>query len=391
MEYDRIKRQIQSSLEEVRKNREQDERQRIMSSVGEDLAKVLAPFLEEVAKSSQASKENIRDAMIEVVSHISAKEMNVDTKPITDAIEKAMGNVYIPEPKVTVNSPAVNVPDIKMPDEMNIKGWVSLMGVDLNNPLPVQLRDHKGNPIKLFENLTQIISSGGGGKTDYFTIKGFSASAYADYLNADNRLRVSVETGGSGLTDTELRASSVPVGQVSGAIWSTSVIGSVSSTVATGTTVSDDVDDGSAPVKVGGIARTANPTAVAGGDTVSSSHDDLGRQIMRPVQVRDLTLTAFVTVSNGTETTLRAAVAGAYIDLIMVVGANNSDAAVSVDIRAVTGGGVVSNLQIPANGTAGFALPVPYPQQETGNNWTVDLPDITGSTISFTALFSQEV
>ena len=50
-------------------------------------------------------------------------------------------------------------------------------------------------------------------------LRGFTQSAYSELTNADGRLRVSVETG-SGLTDNELRATAVPVSQVSGANWS---------------------------------------------------------------------------------------------------------------------------------------------------------------------------
>jgi hypothetical protein len=169
------------------------------------------------------------------------------------------------------------------------------------------------------------------------------------------------------------------------------VAGSGNSTISVGDLPSGTADTGSAPVKVGGIARTTNPTAEADGDRISFTGDDLGRQVIRPIQVRDLTLTAYVSVTSGTETTLRAAVAGAKLDLIFLKGSNNSDAAVSVDIRAVTGGNIVDTLRIPANGTAGYTLPVPWPQDETGNNWTVDGPDETGRTLTFSALFSQEV
>lgn len=55
-------------------------------------------------------------------------------------------------------------------------------------------------------------------------IDAFGSTAVGSVFNADNRIRVSVETGGSGLTDSELRASSVPVAQVSGVMWSVSVV-----------------------------------------------------------------------------------------------------------------------------------------------------------------------
>jgi hypothetical protein len=126
---------------------------------------------------------------------------------------------------------------------------------------------------------------------------------------------------------------------------------------------------------------------------VKPTFDDLGRQTFRPVQVRDLIVTAYVSLTNGTETTLLAASVGSFHDLIYILGANNSDAAVTVDIRPVTAGNVVMSIQIPANGTAGVATPVPYPQSasDTGNNWTADMGDITGTTVYLSALFTREV
>ena len=541
-----FKKILQNAVDTTNQKRSIEERH--VSTLGQDIAKMLTPFLKDLASSAKMNKADMREAMQELAANTSAREMpGVDTGAIIEAIYTAFGNLNMPQPRVNVTTPAVNVPPIRWPDgEMSVKGWVNLMGVNLENPLPVQLRDAKGRPVNLDVGAIPMMG-GGGGKGDYFTIKGFSASAYAEYLNADNRLRVSVETGGGGLTDTELRASSVPVAQVSGAMWSTAVIdifgstaaasvfnadnrirvsnetggtgltdaelrasavpviqvsgatesvnvittvgltdtqlrassvptfqvsgaidsvnvvttvgitdtqlrassvpveqvsgsnwstniigtvpvsgpvtdtqiratslpveqvsgsnwstsvtntvtvavsGSVTSTVVTGPTVADAVDDGSAPIQVGGIAQTANPTAVAANDVVKSTHDDLGRQVMRPVQVRDLISTAYVSLSTGTETTLLAAVAGAYLDLVYVMGTNNSDAAVTVDIRAVTAGNVQTSIRIPANGTAGVALPVPIPQDETGNAWTADLPDITGTTVTLSALFSKEV
>lgn len=511
---DKFKEILESQITIAKHARMEDERKRLMSTIGQDLAQMLGPFLAEIANSSKLNKETVAELMYQLRGEVANKEMaGIDTTPIINAIESTLGNFQIPQPKVTVTIPPIKIPDIKMPDEMNVKGWVQLMGVDMNNPLPVQLRDHKGNPVNLFENLTTILNGGGGGKHDFFTIKGFSQSAYSELMNADGRVKVSIESGSTGLTDAELRVSAVPVSQVSGANWSISVkdifnsaatevvfngdnrirvsvetgssgitdaelraahldvqqvsgsidsvnvvttvgltdtqlravfvpveqvsgsiwstevkslpavvvtsitnstataivdsggvqysgsnpvpvtlvSGALTSTIAVGPTVAGAVDDNSAPIKAGGIARTANPTAVAGGDIVSSSHDDLGRQIIRPVQARDLIATAYVSIANGTETTLLAAVAGSYLDLIYIMGTNNSDAAVTVDIRAVIAGNIVTSIRIPANGTAGVALPVPIPQDETGNNWTADLPDVTGTTVTLSALFSREV
>lgn len=362
------------------------------------------------------------------------------------------------------------------------------------NPLPVSFSPAASQNVNVFDGQASTISSHVFG--DYkgldVNVLGIFNSAASDVVNPDGRLKVELPTGSSGLTDTELRASAVPISQVSGASWSASVtiisvsdifsttatsnvvtpdnrvkvdgsgvtqpvsgtvvvsgvtatvaaanvdssgvqysgsnpmpvnlvsqslassasalvdsggvqysgsnpipvtivLGSQNSTISVGPVVGDAADDGSAPVQGGGVARTANPTAVANGDVVKSTHDDLGRQITRPYQVRDLTLTAYVSVANGTETTFRAAVAGAFLDLIMLTASNNSDAACSVDIRAVTAGNIVHTLRIPANSTAGWAPAVPWPQDATGNNWTVDGPDETGRTLTFSGLFIQEV
>ena len=504
----RFKEKLAATTEEI-KHSEATAQHRLLATVGTDIAQAIAPFLNEIASSAKLNKDNLRDLMHELRAEVNSRQYEItDTTPVVNAIERAFGNVYLPEPKVSVT---IGKPElfeiasrIKMPDEMNIKGWAQFMGAlkDHQNPISVQLRDHKGNPINLMENLTQVVTGGGGGgKHDFFTIKGFSQSAFSEITNADgnvkvafatgaggltdtelraahldvqqvsgaidsvyvtgifgttitsgiingdDRIRVSVETGGSGLTNAELRATALPVIQVSGAsdsvaatqvgTWnigtvttvtgvtnsiaanvvdsggvpyttsnpfpvsdaggsltidgSVTVSGSITSTVVVGDLVSDAADDNTAPVKVGGIARQANPGAVAAGDRVSATYDDLGRAVTRPLQVRDLIQTAYIQLTTGTETTLRAAVAGAYLDLIYVMGANNSDAAVSVDIRPVTAGNVVMTLQIPASGTAGIACPVPLPQTDTGNNWTADMPDITGTTVSLTALFSQEI
>lgn len=169
------------------------------------------------------------------------------------------------------------------------------------------------------------------------------------------------------------------------------VIGNDSTVMVVGSVVADAADDGSAPQKVGGIARQANPTAVAGNDRVSATFDDLGRQVMRINQVRDLIQTAYATLSTGTETTLLASASGVFSDLIYIMGANDSSVAVQVDIRAATGANKVLTLEIPANGTAGVSLPIPLPQDVAADTWTADMPDITGTNVYISALFSKEV
>ena len=156
----------------------------------------------------------------------------------------------------------------------------------------------------------------------------------------------------------------------------------------------DAVDAGEV-VKVGGVARTSNPTAVASGDRVQFHADDLGRQIVRPVQVRDLISTAYVSKTTGstfgTETTLFAGATNTFHDLIYVLASNDSTAAIGMDIRSTVGGGVMMHLEIPANGVVGISTPVPLPAGDVGASWTIDLPDVTGTNVYVSALFSKEV
>lgn len=183
------------------------------------------------------------------------------------------------------------------------------------------------------------------------------------------------------------------------------VNGSLNSVISEGPLLHDAVDDGSKPLKVGGVAITANPTAVAGGDVVRFVGDKIGRQIVVPYQVRDLIKTAYVSISNGTETTLLAGVAGVFFDLISLSASTTSTFGVStlvppyVDIRCTRGSGVVASLPIgglSATNTGAarlntLVMSAPIPQDEADSSWTVDMNDITGTTVNIQALFIRNI
>ena len=182
--------------------------------------------------------------------------------------------------------------------------------------------------------------------------------------------------------------------QLSGSSDSVNVVtisGSAGSVAVSGTVASDVADDGNPPVKIGGIARTANPTAVAANDVVSATFDDLGRMVIVPHQVRDLVTTAYLSLANGTETSLLAGAASTFHDLVYIMAANQSDAAVDIDFRSGTAGSVVFSVTVPADATAGVAPPVPIPQTEVAQAWTADMADITGTTVTISALFIKNV
>ncbi len=171
------------------------------------------------------------------------------------------------------------------------------------------------------------------------------------------------------------------------------VIGSDSTTAVVGDTLADVADSGSAPLKVGGIARQANPTAVTAGDRVAATFDDLGRQVMRINQVRDLMLTAYATLSTNSETSLLAGVSGEFHDLVFIKFSNTSSGAVTIDLRDHTAGGIIDTYEVPANGVVGLSLSTPIPQSELDSSWTVDYndSDLSNTTVYISALFTKEV
>lgn len=225
------------------------------------------------------------------------------------------------------------------------------------------------------------------------TIAAMNVDSTGQGYSGSNPLPITGTLVVSSITATTTARLDSPDGPYSAAnpIPMTIISGALTSTVAVGDSAARSADNGGNPLKIGGIARQTNPTAFADGDRSNMSTDDVGRQVIRNHQVRDLIRTAYVTLSTGTETTLLAASAGNFLDLLYVMGANTSTAAVQVDIRAVTAGNVVASLYIPANSTAGVTLPVAWPQDATGNNWTVDMGDFTNSNVLISALFSQEV
>lgn len=543
-----------SQKKQEEKSQLENERRNLITGIGKDIVDAIAPSLDRVAQQMALTRDEISQAVREIqvaspeIPEIRIPEFNIPEPKVT---------VNIPETKIPP-FPEIRIPENKFPDRFNVglpdysnERPLPVMMMDTKGR-PLAFPASGGGGKADFLTIKNILNSSGGSVIDESTgamkITGdiqvtaqagttislinrdgeyyngdnpmpvtFSAASIqpvsqvsgqawsvsvndiygtvaTNLINPDGRMKVELPTGSSGLTDTELRATAVPVSQVSGVLWSvtafdifgTTVTSSVvnadnrvkveipattitavtsitntiaamnvdstgvgysgsnplpisdaggsltvdgtvtvssvtatiaamsidstgvgysgsnpmpvllvanqnSSTVVVGDTLHDAADTGAAPVKVGGVAMITNPTVVADGDRVNFRADDIGRQLNRPIQVRDLIVTAYVSITSGTETTLLAASAGLYHDMIMIVGSNNSDAAVSVDIRAVSSGNIINTLRIPANGTAGWTPPVPWPQDATGNNWTVDGPDETGRTLTFSALFSREV
>ena len=153
--------------------------------------------------------------------------------------------------------------------------------------------------------------------------------------------------------------------------------------------ISRDQPDSGKPVKIGGIGRTTNPTAVTDGDRVGLFSDILGRIVTVFQQVRDLVTVNNITLTTGVETTLLAGVSGVFLDLVTVSGANTSTAgSIRVDFRDTTGGTVRFSLEIPAGNTVEKTFHVPYPQGAVNTNWTAQMEDISSENVR---VFAQAV
>lgn len=425
--------------------------QELISSLGPAVVETLKPILHEIAFNTKLSKQELLEAVSRIKIDVPKADVpqaqvdvripdikvpapqvtvNVPDLKMPPMPEVKLPKIVVPKPEVTVNVPPIKIPNLEWPKEnMPIEGWVQLQGVSLSSPLPVQIRDAEGKPVS-FGNF-----NGSANAAHVVRVSGVLSTVAIVNVNPDGN-----PVSGTGLTDSELRATAVPVSQVSGANWSVSVTDitavnldirdldyttddvsvyqvsgaswSVEATQAgtwnigtlTGITNSLEVKQvsgftdsvfvtGSADSMLAYQARTTNPTAVSDGGDVRPSADDLGRTITRPIQVRDLIVTAYATITDSSEDTLLTGAASTFHDLIYVMGANQSGAAVNVNIRSTTGGPIVATLTIPANSTAGVSLPVPIPQVTVADTWTVQNSgsDISNTTVTISALFSKEV
>lgn len=259
---------------------------------------------------------------------------------------------------------------------------------DITNSVKSALIDSSGQQYSGSNPVPVAIIAGAGATTAVQLVD--TAGDYRGTLPIEGMIWVSgitgsvdaslIDSGGVGYSGSN----PVPIKIISGAL---------TSTISVGPTAADAIDDGNAPVQIGGIARIANPTAVAGNDVVKATFDTIGRQLIRPVQVRGLVQTAYVTEDEIDEVTLLVGVAGEFHDLIYVMCANESTGAINLDFRQTTGGTVQLSVEVPANGTAGVALPVPIPQDHADASWTVknSAADNSNTVYSVTALFSKEV
>jgi hypothetical protein len=229
----------------------------------------------------------------------------------------------------------------------------------------------------------------------YTTIRDAAGNERGVNVDATNRLSVSVDNTPTVTIGTlpnegqQTMANSISVAVASDQSALTVAQSTASSLNAqvVGNVAHDGADSGN-PVKIGGVARTSNPTAVAASDRVDIFCDDLGKQVVYPIAPRDrLVVGTRISLTNTTETTLvSAGGAGVYRDLVMLMCSNESATEVRVDFRDVAAGTVMFSLDLyPDGGGAVIPFRVPWPQATANSAWTAQL-SASVSTVYISAL-----
>lgn len=130
--------------------------------------------------------------------------------------------------------------------------------------------------------------------------------------------------------------------------------------------------DAGNPVKIGGVGKTANPTAVTDGQRVNAVFDKLGKQVVVG-SIRDLKGIQQTTITSSTaETTVVTAVASTFLDVYGCIVTNTSATVTKVTFKDSTAGTTRFVIEVPATDTRGFMLgeSAAVAQATVNNNWT---------------------
>lgn len=163
-------------------------------------------------------------------------------------------------------------------------------------------------------------------------------------------------------------------------------------TLPVGGDVAHDGADSGNPVKVGGKALTAQPTAVAANDRVNAMFDIYGRQVTLN-GLREMKGNQITTITSSTsETTVVTADATYKLDVYGVLVTNSSATATEVSFKDSTAGTTRFMISVPANDMRGFMLPMDagHLQAAVNNNWTATCADSVASVI-ITVLFTKNL
>jgi len=289
-------------------------------------------------------------------------------------------------PGTTSISPMGAFFDDAAPDSVN-EGDGGVVRMSANRNLYVTLRDAAGN-----ERGLNIDASGQMAVTIASTTSITPGTAAANLGKAEDAGHT---TGDTGVMTLAVRADAGATGNPT-ALATTSLDYIPLATDANnrlyvnvaGDIAHDTADSTSAPVKVGGQARTTNPTAVADADRANFITDKLGKQVVVG-SIRDLKVNQVTTITtSASETTVLTAVASTFLDVYGCIVTNTSATAVTVAFKDSTAGTTQFNIAVPAGETRGFMLPESGAMKQTtvNNNWTATTQSVTSVIITMLAV-----
>lgn len=103
-------------------------------------------------------------------------------------------------------------------------------------------------------------------------------------------------------------------------------------------------------------------------------------------ETRSNIYTAAASVTNGTATSLIAADADYFTDIIEVTLSSNTTVA-GVQVSLLQDGSVVRTVQVPQNSTLQLLFDAPLAAIRKNTVWAVDMEDISGTTVTVGARF----
>lgn len=156
--------------------------------------------------------------------------------------------------------------------------------------------------------------------------------------------------------------------------------------------VASGVADAGNPVKIGGLAKTAEPTSVSDGQRVNALFGKGGKLIVRHALRESIGNQQTTITSSTSETTIVTADATYLLDLYGLVITNTSATYTKVTIKDSTTGTTRFVFSVPAQETRGFMLPsdAGHKQATANNNWTATCGTSVAS-IEITAMYAKNL
>lgn len=287
---------------------------------------------------------------------------------------------------------------------LSTNGAININGTIGGSPLPiagattgvgVAILDGSGNQITSFGGGTQYTNGAAQASPTGTVALGYDG-ANVRALKTDtsgNQLITgtgSAGTAASGVVTIQGISSMTPiqVSQATAANLNATVVGTGTFAVqAAGSTAAGSSLTAN-PITVGGLGKTANPTAVSDGQVVNALFDKLGKQVTVG-SVRDLKVNQITTITaSASETTVLTQVASTFLDVYGCIVTNTSATAVTVAFKDSTSGTTQFNIAVPAGDIRGFMLPEGGAVKQTtvNNNWTATTQSVTSVIITMLAV-----